>query len=388
MAKKQNDVGQKRPITASGPRGFFILSSSLVFAILMAVGPFARGDTQQTGYHLAETQNEPEGERHPLPNLIAFEKGVSLGLFATDPEYDYRPMLLEIADHGASHVMIAVAWYQDSVSSHEIAPRKTFSPSNENILRTIRQAQEYGLAVTLLPIVRLTHRSAREWRGRIQPRAGIEPWFNSYGKYIAQMSLIAADSGAFRLSVGSELLSMEKYERQWRALIGQIRQIYKGRLLYSANWDHFDPVSFWDAVDDVGVTGYFELAQDEKPKTQLELMAAWSNPLKSLAKLRTSQGRPLILTEIGYPSKSTAARYPWDETRDAPTDHALQARLYTAFCSAFSKSKALDGFYFWNWFGFGGVDDTGYSPRSKPAALELRKCMVDPKWGQGRQALP
>jgi len=27
-----------------------------------------------------------------------------------------------------------------------------------------------------------------------------------------------------------------------------------GKLLYSANWDHFDPVSFWDQVDAAGVT--------------------------------------------------------------------------------------------------------------------------------------
>ena len=62
--------------------------------------------------------------------------------------------------------------------------------------------------------------------------------------------------------------------------------------------------------------------------------------------------KPLVLTELGYPSKTTAARYPWDETTRAAVDLELQAQLYDAFCSAFAQAQTLDGVYFWNWFGF------------------------------------
>ena len=32
----------------------------------------------------------------------------------------------------------------------------------------------------------------------------------------------------------------------------------------------------------------------------------------------------------------------------------------------------LDGVYVWNWYGYGGLDTTGYTPRGKPAETEVR----------------
>jgi hypothetical protein len=310
--------------------------------------------------------------------VTGFQRGVGLGLFATDAEYDYGHLLDEIVEHGATDVLIVVAHYQQSVSSHDIAPRPGFSPSRATVQRTLKQAKARGLRVTLLPIVRLIERTRTEWRGRIAPEAGPDAWFERYLAWLLPLATDAEAAGVERLGVGSELLSLERYEGHWRELIKRVRAVYRGKLLYSANWDHFDPIRFWDALDEVGVTGYFELTRDLTRPTDEGLAAAWERPRYQLKMLRARMNKPLVITELGYPSKVTAARYPWDETTQAAVDLPLQAQLYDAFCTAFADERAVDGVYFWNWFGFGGAADGNYTPRHKPAAARMKACLARP----------
>lgn len=320
--------------------------------------------------------------------VTSFQRGVGLGLFATDASYDYGHLLDEIVAHGATDVLVVVAWYQSDVGSHDIAPRTGYSPAPETVRRTLRQAKERGLRVSLLPIVRLKKRTPQEWRGRITPRAGVDAWFASYERYLLEMAGHAKATGVERLGVGSELLSLERQEAHWRALIAKVRAATPSKLYYSANWDHFDPIRFWDALDEVGVTAYFELARDEAPPTSAQLASAWRGPVRALASLKARVKKPLVITEVGYPSIVSAARYPWDETRKAPLDLVLQARLYDAFCDAFAGKGVLDGAYFWNWFGFGGPDDSTYTPRGKPAAKVMKRCLERESWDARGQPSP
>ena len=332
----------------------------------------------------SSVQRSPKNQSVNAPSNPSMILGMGLGLFATDPNYDYGTMISEIAALGATDVLMVVAWYQTSVGSHDIQPRVSFSPSETALVRTIKQARASGLRVTLLPIVRLIQRAPDEWRGRIAPEAGPKVWFQSYGRFLKMMARIAAKEDVSRLSVGSELVSMETYEDEWRSLINDIRGIFSGRLIYSANWDHYWSVPFWDALDDLGVTGYFELSTSPGQKSQAEFLKGWNAPIRDLERFRFVHQKPLIMTEVGYPSKTTAAQFPWDETRQAPLDHGLQARLYEVFCRAFGERRALDGFFVWNWFGFGGRHDSTYSPRNKPAAAVLRQCFHNPMWHESR----
>lgn len=317
------------------------------------------------------------------------ERGVALGLFASDPRWDYGPLLDEVRDLGATHVLLAVVWTQRTVGSARLHRQRGASADDDVIVRTLQQAKARGLSATLFPIVRLEQHAPDEWRGRIEPRAGVDAWFASYRDYILTMAGLARQGGAARLSVGSELVSLEHHDARWRALIADARARFPGRVLYSANWDHFTRVPFWDAVDDVGVTGYFELAANERLPTNEELARAWREPLASLRALKAATGKPLIVTEVGYPSMVGAARSPWDETRRAAVDLEGQARLIDAFCRAFRgpvgavdagdvAEGGLDGFYVWNWFGFGGPADTSYTPRNKPGAAALARCLRAP----------
>ena len=54
--------------------------------------------------------------------------------------------------------------------------------------------------------------------------------------------------------------------RRWRSLIRKTRKAYKGRLSYSANWDHYKDIEWWRDLDLIGMTVYYDLVGEKKPK--------------------------------------------------------------------------------------------------------------------------
>ncbi|MCU1283237.1 MAG: hypothetical protein JWM53_6783 [bacterium] len=316
----------------------------------------------------------PHAVRARASNL---QRGVGLGLFASDPEWDYGGMIDEIATLGATDVEIAVAWDQGALASTEIAPRPGLSPSPETLRRTVAQAHAAGLRVLLFPIVHVRAVARGDWRGRIHfDGEAADAWWASYTRFVEALADVAAQQGVERFSVGSELLQWEADRARWAALIAGVRARYHGRVLYSANWDHFDGVSFWDLLDEAGVSAYFELTSSVAPGLD-ELVAAWRARLVGLAALAARVQRPLIITEIGYPSVRGANQRPWDETSGGAVDLEEQRLCYEAFCATAGRAEFLAGVYFWNWFGIGGANDAGYTPRGKPAALTLRRWLAE-----------
>ena len=309
----------------------------------------------------------PPGDLGPPPP----ERGIALGLFSQDADFRYRRLLDEIAQTGASHVSLVWVWWQQDIKATKIERVHGWSATEAQVVDSIRYARQLGLHVTLFPIVRLKSSKKNEWRGRIQP-TDEDAWWRSYEAYIRHAAIVAEKQGAQRLSVGSELLTRESMRDRWLGLISRIRVATpKLELMYSANWDHFRPVRFWDAVDVVGLTGYWELTKDLQATTAT-LAAAWTPVLKDLETWSLAIQRPLVMTEVGYPSLDGGAAWPWDETRGTTVDLEEQRRAYLAFIQRFSGQPWLQGVYWWNWFGFGGDDDTNYTPRMKPAADLIR----------------
>jgi hypothetical protein len=304
----------------------------------------------------------------------AYVRGVALGLFATDPGWDYGPLIEEIRDRGATDVLVVVNAYQSDRFASDIALRPGHSPSEATVARTLAQVEEAGMRAALMPVVRLQQRGPHDWRGVIAPADGLDAWFESYRRFVRPLAQLAHNAGARRFVVGSELGSLEPYQTHWRALISELRGDFSGVLSYSANWDHAQAVQFWDALDEVGLTAYFPLTMGGKPPSTQSLAQAWRAPRGEIDELRRRIGKPVLITEIGYPSHDGAAGQPWDDTSSEELDLGLQQRLYRSFCDAFSATPSISGFYVWNWFGFGGPRDLSFTPRGKPAAHELAKC--------------
>ena len=165
------------------------------------------------------------------------ERGVALGLFATDATWDYAGLVDEIVETGATHLSVVWVWWQHDVESTLIAPRPGRSATDAQIVRTIAQAEAAGLHVTAFPIVRLAHGSRTDWRGKIAPRDE-DAWWDSYRAFILHGALLAKAGGAERYAVGSELLSRERQRDRWLDLIERVRlRASDLEIMYSANWE-------------------------------------------------------------------------------------------------------------------------------------------------------
>ena len=305
----------------------------------------------------------------------SWRRGVSLGLFASEKNIEnnmriYATLLDEIVAVGATDVSLVVRWKQDNVKSDAIRPSDDVTTPDELLERVIDAARERGLRIFLLPIIYLDKRARGVWRGTIAPKDP-DAWWSAYNAFILHYATIAGKHNVELFSVGSELLSMEREDKRWRELIAKVRAIYKGNLTYSANWDHFEVPSFWDALDIAGMTAYQELTDKPNPTVD-ELNPGWRALRARLDSWSKRIGRDYIFTEIGFPSHREGAAHPWDYTSQSIPAHELQARCFRSMFETWHQEEKLGGLYVWNWFGFRSPEDRGYTPRGKPSEEVLR----------------
>ncbi len=328
----------------------------------------------------AALSSQVDAAADPVPRLHGGDevhRGVALGLYDARADADYTAYVDEIAATGASHISIIVVYFQDTISSTSIGPRKGYSPSIPTLKRTLAYAKQRGLQVMLFPIVHITQRGPGEWRGKLNP-PDWELWFSAYRVFIGEMAQLAADAKSDWLVIGTEYVTTETMSERWLKIIAHARAIFPGRLLYSANWDHFDPVSFWDQVDAAGVTAYHKLSANNFDPDVAEMVSAWEPVKRRLRNFQKRIGKPLFITEIGYPTLDGANAYPWDETRHVEIDLEEQRRCYESFARAFAGEPYIGGLYFWIWFGPGGPKDRGFSPKGKPAEGIIRRFFERP----------
>jgi hypothetical protein len=306
--------------------------------------------------------------------------GVAMQVQRIDLINEYEKNIDEIAALGADTVSIVVDARQENGSSSRIFIDVRMTPTPEQLLRLIGHAKGKGLRVVLMPIVLLDNPRGNEWRGTIRPDSWND-WWDSYRSMIHHYSWIAQVGGVDLLVVGSELVSTESRVDEWRRTINQVRREYKGQLTYSANWDHYNRVGFWDQLDLMGMNSYYKLGNNNLvPVT--EIVSRWKEIQNDLLAFQRRIGKPLILLEAGWCSMKNAAHEPWDYTRtDQPVDVELQRKLYEGFFQSWWGNPSLGGFMLWEWPpGEGGLKDKGYSPENKPAQAVAREWLAKPRW--------
>lgn len=305
------------------------------------------------------------GDASAQPPRLAFIRGVALGHTGNATRAVLRRRLGEIKALGASHVSLTVVWSMRDVRQNAIAPRPRRAPTDAELLWLMAQARALGLELMIFPIVEVERRKPLEWRGTLRPDDW-RRWWLSYRRFILHYARLAARGQADVYCVGSELVSTEGQRGRWAELIAEVRQVFSGALLYSANWDHYAPVGHWDLVDMIGLTAYHQLTP-RRDASEQELLASWVRLRDELVAWARREQRRIVFTEVGYPSIDGGARFPWDYTQPARVDLEEQRRAFSAFVGAWSNVPELAGVFVWDWYGDGGPRDRGYTPRGKPA---------------------
>ncbi|HEX2060908.1 MAG TPA: hypothetical protein VHK90_09205 [Thermoanaerobaculia bacterium] len=243
--------------------------------------------------------------------------------------------------------------------------------TDESLAAVTRQAHERGLKVMLKLHVwgraelKMDTWTASEWRA----------WFDDYGNFVEHYARIARDTRADALCIGNEQKIASRHEAEWRRIIARARAIYDGPITYGANFDEVFDVPFWDAVDWIGVSGYFPL-DDAATPDRATLIRAWQPVLAKLEALATKRRKPVLFTEIGYRSADGAAWRQWEIARDAPLNPDAQRIAYEAFFETVWPRPWVAGAYPWKWFSYrdhGSATSNDYDFENKPAADVIRR---------------
>jgi hypothetical protein len=283
--------------------------------------------------------------------------------------------LTTLAATGANWISLIVTCYQDTISSTTISCPPAMTPSDSDLIHVIQKARSLNLKVMLRPIVDLSN-DATHWRGEIDFGSDQNlwaQWFNAYRAFIVRYAQLAQAYGVEQFCVGVELEGTVSQESQWRQTIASVRAVYTGPLTYSANFDGFMNVLFWDSLNFIGIDAYFGLTNKTNP-TLSELKAAWAPHVTALQALSQQWSKPILFTEVGYRSVDGTNIAPWDWVSNGPTDLSEQADCYQALFETFQDQPWMGGMFIWAWGtdpNQGGPSDTYYSPHNKPAATVL-----------------
>ncbi|HEX7809828.1 MAG TPA: hypothetical protein VF608_13925 [Thermoanaerobaculia bacterium] len=232
--------------------------------------------------------------------------------------------------------------------------------NDDAVKATIAQAHALGMRVLLKPHVWLRNRPLD---------------VDDYEHFIVRVAEVARDANADALCIGNELKLGPQDDARWRAIIARVRETYRGPITYGANFDEIENVPFWDAVDWIGVSGYFPLVDAPSPDRE-SLVRAWQPIAARLEALSVKYRKPVLFTEIGYRSADGAAWKQWELPRDARLNLDVQRVAYEAFFETMWPRPWVLGAYPWKWFSYpnhSGPTSNDYEFENKPAADVIRR---------------
>ncbi|MEM9921342.1 MAG: hypothetical protein AAF990_24795 [Bacteroidota bacterium] len=258
-----------------------------------------------------------------------------------------------------------------------------WSETVEANIQGIKMAKRAGLRVMLKPHIVLGEKTSYDrtgrasWRGLFRPQneKDWQTWEKNYEAYILQLAYIAQSLKVDLFCVGTELkFSAVERAAFWRQLIQKVRRVYSGPLTYSANWDEYDLIGFWQSLDYIGVDTYFPINEAKYPDVDTTVKN-WKVIQKKLKRISRKEGRQILITEFGYRNVYFAGKEPWlhDAGNETPFDQA-QVNLYQAFFQAFWDKSWVAGGFSWKWFYQPQPKgNTNFSIQDKPALKVLQK---------------
>jgi hypothetical protein len=250
----------------------------------------------------------------------------------------------------------------------------------------IAQAHARGLRVLLVPHLWV---ETDGWRGEIDPGSdeGWARWFASYTRFLLAWARVAEEAHAEMLAIGVEMKSSSSTRGpQWADAIAATRGVYRGLLTYSANWDEYPHVAFWDRLDVVAFNAFFPLA-DRAGQGLAMWRARARSQARELGAWAERNGRSVMFAEFGYAAVPDPVVRPWvwpEHQAGVRVDERAQADAYRALLEAFAGQPWFVGGFVWRYYA-NPMDASqeapwGFSPRLREAEGVLREFFAL-QWG-------
>ncbi len=243
---------------------------------------------------------------------------------------------------GVNWVGIALAAVQDNAQSTDILFQGPGSPTvtDEEVRWAIRKSKALGLKVCLKPVVNCNNGTWRAHIGFFDDEIPGEPswrqWFASYGRFIMHYAAIAEEEGCEMLCIGCEMVQADKREAEWRALIGEVRNVYQGLITYNCDKYQEERVKWWDAVDIISSSGYYPVKEWETQLDRIEaVVKAWD--------------KPFFFMEAGCPSRVGSGMKPNDWNWVGAPSEEEQSEYYKTMFESCGRRDWVQGYMLWDW---------------------------------------
>lgn len=255
---------------------------------------------------------------------------------------------------GVNWVCLTVVCHQETAHSTAIEFDFGSTCSDRDIMAAVERAHDHDIKVCLKPMV-----NCRDgvWRAYINfadsDFAGQDiywdKWFKSYGDYMKYYAELAEETGCEMLCIGCEMCGTERKEAHWRTLISEIRKIYSGKLIYNTNHGHEDDVKWFDAVDYIGTSAYFPVAEAGGATSKM-MQERWKAIRDEMFQVYEKWQKKIVFIEIGCRSAHGCAAMPWDFShKELPHDEDEQANFYDSCLSVFADQPWFGGTFWWDW---------------------------------------
>jgi hypothetical protein len=272
-------------------------------------------------------------------------------------------------ESGATWLSLQVSFTQETASSTTISAG---SPSLASFTEGIQAARAAGYHLFFEPLIRVTA-TADHWGGHIQPQSvGVEAvWFQRWYAAIAPYIMVAQKLGVEQVAIGTELEWLQVHAKAclWNHLIAQVHSIFKGTIIYDANWNIVYAISHlpsWfknTSLYALGVSEYIPLTATSEFLTQEQASALWETKVhQPLDRIAHAIGKGIILSEFGYRNSSDAGYQPYRWLSSLPESGQEQAILFAVSMPRIMTDQDIIGVFLWCW-----SNAARFSLRGQPA---------------------
>jgi len=285
--------------------------------------------------------------------------------------------LAPLRDLGVDWISQTPFGWAVSLTSTEIRYRSNgglWGETDDGLVQTAAWARALGIKTLLKPHLWVRHGA---WPGDIamDTEAAWKEWFASYEAFVLHYARLAEANGFEALAVGTEMRKTTARTADWKRIVARVRQVYRGKLTYCANWnEEAEQIAFWGDLDFIGVQAYYPLATTGRPSRK-DVEAAWVPVARKLEALAKRTGKPVVFTEVGFKSHAGSLIEPWRWETDGEVDVELQRDAYTAMFETFWRKPWFGGSFVWKWHPAPrarGRGDRDFTPQGKPALSVIK----------------
>lgn len=279
----------------------------------------------------------------------------------------WRAAVRDMYEIGLRHVsLISYAYVDPETGNVQTESQKGLDPgpARAALAAAADEAQQLGMQYSIRPWFEIDDRNGPgyEWRGDLElTEQQREVFTESYREYVLDLAELARDSKARCLYIGSELKGLttdESARDDWLSLIRHCRDVLEGSsclLSYAANFDEFEQVPFWSALDEIGVDAYFPLSTEREARgpgrpALAVLDKRCRGIFKRLKSFSRRNKRPVYICEWGLVPFDGTTADPSNELPSLYVDPYEAAAGYEVFLDNVAKQGSwLDGVDFWHW---------------------------------------